>query len=235
MTLVKYFVTILLSGLILGAAVWVTFGGPRSSVPERFATTAPSFDSDRPLTVVVRGWLWDPSSRKGTPPLVVFPEQVNSHLKADLGLTTQVVQWDWSRVPPHVFAARRELGLYARSAGERAGRAGHCVNFLGHSAGAALVYGAAVDGVQMGYMGTLGLPTSGRGKPGSVMHWANFYTTTHDEDVAGKVWGAGMKADVNVDLRMSHRDFWESEEMARVTADGIARAWQTCRPETQAA
>jgi hypothetical protein len=229
MRFLKYAIFVLLTGAILGAAFWVSFGESVGKSEAKFATSAHKFDTSRPLTVVVRGWLWDPLSRKGTPPLVVFPEQLNSHLRSEHGLTTEVVQWDWSRLPSDVFTARDELRRYAKSAADRAGGSGRCVNFLGHSAGAALVYSIAADGAPMGYLGTLGLPTSGRGKPASVVTWANFYTTTHREDVAGKVWGSGMKADVNVDLKMSHRDFWESDEVAKVTADGIAQAWSSCR------
>ena len=196
----------------------------------RFAVAAPDFDPGIPLTIVVRGWLWDPESRKGTPELVVFPSQVNDHLQRTHGLSTEIVQWDWSRLPADVFAARKELGLYARSAGERAAEVGRCVNFVGHSAGAALIYSVATDGIRMGYMGTLGLPTLGREKPFSVTRWANFYTTTHSEDLAGRGWAARMGADVNVDLQMSHRDFWESDEAARITADGIAASWSNCKP-----
>jgi len=223
--------------MILGLVMAVGFlSVPRAlraspSEPEpRFAVAAPDFDPRIPLTIVVRGWLWDPESRKGTPELVVFPSQLNTHLQSRHDLSTQIVQWDWSRLPAEVFAARKELGLYAQSAGERAGTMGRCVNFVGHSAGAALIYSVAADGIQMGYMGTLGLPTVGRGKPSSVNEWANFYTTTHSEDLAGRAWAARMGADTNVDLQMSHRDFWESDEAARITADGIAAAWANCRP-----
>ncbi len=226
-----------LTWLILGVVLAVTFlSVPRalrvspSGTEPRFAVEAPDFDPGIPLTVVVRGWLWDPLSRKGTPDLVVFPSQVNDYLKSRHGLSTQIVQWDWSRLPADVFVARRELGLFAKSAGERAGKIGRCVNFVGHSAGAALTYSVAADGIRMGYMGTLGLPTGGRIKPSSVTQWANFYTTTHSEDLAGRAWAARMGADTNVDLQMPHRDFWESDEVARITADGIAAAWSDCKP-----
>ncbi|MBW3589669.1 MAG: hypothetical protein KY429_09650 [Actinobacteria bacterium] len=223
--------------LVLGVILAVGFlsvprtlrASPSQSEP-RFSVAAPEFDPRIPLTVVVRGWLWDPDSRKGTPDLVVFPSQLNGHLESRHSLSTEIVQWDWSRLPADVFAARKELGLYARSAGERAAEVGRCVNFVGHSAGAALVFSVAADGNRMGYMGTLGLPTLGRGKPSSVTRWANFYTTSHSEDVAGRAWAARMGADVNVDLQMPHRDFWESDEAARITADGIAAAWTECNP-----
>ena len=79
-------------------------------------------------------------------------------------------------------------------------------------------------------MGTLGLPTFGTRKPSSVETWANFYTSTHSDDAAGAIWADKMPADVNVDLRRYHRDFWLADEVVRATADAVARSWSECDP-----
>lgn len=205
-------------------------GRSGSSRPPGAGAPLPAVDPERPLTVVMRGWLWDPASRAVAPPLSRFPARVNEVLLREYGITTGFVQYEWSRVPADLVASVDEFTAYARSAAEEAARHGRCVNFLGHSAGAALVYNAAARGIRMGYMGTLGLPTLGGAKPSSVFEWANFYTTTHIDDVAGLLWAERMKADVNIDLRLPHRDFWGAEATARASADGIARSWTQCRP-----
>lgn len=214
--------------------VWVWRVGARGAAPSPFALTIgsrqslPEIDTERPVTVVVRGWLWDPSSRMSLAPLEHFPERVNEILDRRYGLGTQIVQYDWTRLPKDVFAAGDSFTAYAHAVSERVHAGGRCANFVGHSAGAALVYQAAARGVRMGYMGTLGLPTFGRGRPGTVTMWANFYTTTHPDDIAGKLWDANVAADVSIDLKEKHRDFWGADEVTEITADGIAYSWQTC-------
>jgi hypothetical protein len=202
--------------------------GPGPFVISLANDDVPGIDPSRPLTVVVRGWLWDPTSRRVTAPLQVFPQQVNEILQREHGLTTRIVQYDWSRLPKDIFSASDDFTSYARKLSEVAAVYGQCVNFVGHSVGAAVVYGAAVQGVRMGYMGTLGLPTFGTSKPPSVAVWGNFYTTTHERDLAGMLWASQMAADVNVDLQMPHRDFWGAKEVAETTADGIAGSWNRC-------
>lgn len=187
------------------------------------------FDPERPILILVRGWLWDPLSRKEVPPLE-FASQMNEFLQQEQVTGTVIVEWRWSRVPADIFDADREFTSFARAANAEAARSGHCVNYLGHSAGAALVYSAASHGVRMGYMGTLGLPTRGSARPGSVMQWENFYTSTQSNDIEGRFWASDMAADHNIDLKMPHRNFWESSEVARITAVGIARSWNECRP-----
>lgn len=219
---------IVLASLIAAGVIAIAASGTRGRTSAFERPSEVTFDPARPLTVVVRGWLWDPTSRRVTAPLQVFPQQVNETLQRDYGLTTQIVQYDWSRLPKDIFSANDDFTSYARRLSEMAAVYGQCVNFVGHSVGAAVVYGAAVQGVRIGYMGTLGLPTFGTSKPPSVAVWGNFYTTTHERDLAGMLWASQMAADVNVDLQMPHRDFWGAKEVAETTADGIARSWNRC-------
>jgi hypothetical protein len=186
-------------------------------------------DPSRPVVVVLRGWLWDPASRTKTPPLESFPGRVNSLLQSRYGITATFVQYDWSRIPTDLIRAHRGFESYARKISQWGTANGHCADFVGHSAGAALIYDAATKGVRMGYMGTLGLPTAGRAKPSSVMEWANFYTSTRVDDIAGLLWARGMAADRNFDLHARHKDFWAAKEAVQATADGIAHAWVSCR------
>lgn len=236
----------LLAGLVLlavlsalgpgGALLFVGSSGRAADRMVPVGDEAVSFDSSRPLTVVVRGWLWDPESRARPAPFGFgsFASGANEVLRADHGIHGRFVDYRWSRIPVDLPGANEEFLAYARSVAKRAERAGRCVNFIGHSAGAAMVYNAAARGVRMGYMGTLGLPT-GVAKPSSVTEWANFYTTTHERDLPGLLWAGGMRADINFDLAMPHRDFWSSGTVVRTTADGIARSWQHCRPSAGAA
>lgn len=189
----------------------------------------PEIPGDRPLTVLVRGWLWDPSSRRVTRPLVEFPASVNEILRADYGMETAYVQFDWTRIPKDVFGATERFAEYSRRVADRARQNGVCVNFVGHSGGAMMIYWAASEGVPMGFMGTLGLPTVGAEKPPSVDVWANFYTENHIDDIAGWMWGRHIGSDRNIDLRIPHRDFWGAKEVHRASADGIAKAWGECR------
>lgn len=214
-------------GIGFGALYSTGLAGPQPANPP-----VPDIPTDKPLTILVRGWLWDPSSRRVTSPLVVFPSSVNDILRKEYGLETVYYQFDWTRIPKDVFGATDEFAVFAKRVGERAARAGVCVNFVGHSAGAMMVYRAAADGVQMGYMGTLGLPTFGAAKPPSVTMWVDFYTDSHIDDLAGWMWGSHIGSDLNVDLKIPHRDFWGAPEVQRASAAGIALAWATCRPAT---
>lgn len=198
----------------------------RTREPQRPAL--PAFDTDRPLLVLVRGWLWDPASRVAPVPLEQFPSRVEEIL-AELGPGVDVIEYEWSRNPVDLYKAGRELTDWGGTLGETAGLSGRCVGYVGHSAGAAMVFNAAAQGVPMGYMGTLGLPTAGRRKPPSVELWANFFTTTHGKDIAGSLWGGMMAADVQIDLEMPHSRFWQAEQAARTTAEGVAATWQACR------
>ncbi|MGH2769023.1 MAG: hypothetical protein ACRDJF_00640, partial [Actinomycetota bacterium] len=187
---------------------------PRSDGGRSLTSQAvPVLDPSRPLTVLVAGWLWDPKSRRPEATLDDFSVRLNQELETRYGMTTMVAQYSWSRIPADVIAAERDFGAYVRALVNRQSSSGRCVNFLGHSVGAAMVYGAAARGAPMGYLGTLGLPSLGRGRPPAVMHWANFYTTTHPDDVAGWLWGGRADADVNIDLRTPHHRFWEATGM----------------------
>lgn len=188
------------------------------------AVELPRFETGRPVAVLVRGWLWDSSSRREARPLEMFPQRLESLLADQYGMSVQIVQFEWSRVPTLIVGESKKFTAYAKAFSEAVTQSGGCINFIGHSAGAAMVYNAAAHHVAMGFMGTLGLPTIGAGKPESVERWANFYTSAHKDDIAGRWWGPNMRADVNIDLRMPHRDFWESPEVAGVSADAIARA-----------
>lgn len=201
----------------------VLFGAFSSDSP---APGPPSIASDRPTLVVVRGWLWDPSSRASTVPLEMFPQTVQGILASDYGLEAEFVTYQWSRIPKDVFKASREFSSFALKLSQSAGS--HCLGFVGHSAGAAVVYRAAASGVPMGYMGTLGLPTFGSSKPAGVGLWANFYTDTQVDDIAGWGWGHQIAADVNLNLKVPHSKFWASPEVAQVTAESLARTWRTC-------
>ncbi|MGH2703554.1 MAG: hypothetical protein ACRDJ4_00215 [Actinomycetota bacterium] len=189
-----------------------------------------SFDLNRPVTILVRGWLWDPKSRLSSGRLEVFPSRVNDILQARYGMTTQVYEWRWSRNPSELPAAGRAFTARARGVAAEVAPSGHCANFVGHSAGAAIVFKGGADGVPMGYMGTLGLPTAGRSKPASVMTWANFYTSSHLDDIAGWGWGKGMGADLNIDLSVPHNRLWDTEQTAAISAEEIVRSWRDCRP-----
>jgi hypothetical protein len=160
---------------------------------------------------------------------VYFPEQLNAALMGRLGLESSVIQYRWSRLPKDLPAATRDFAAFAQALAEKAARSGRCVNFVGHSAGAVIVYSAATRGVRMGYLGTLGLPTVGSAKPGSVTQWTNFYTVD-SHDLAGMLWGKGMAADSNVDAGAPHKDLWSSRAVIDRSADGIAGAWAGCRP-----
>lgn len=192
------------------------------------APALPEVSADHPLVVLVRGWLWEPASREGSPRLEVFPNSLNRLLGSEHGIAADVVEYEWSRIPVDLFRAGWAFEEWAEAVAGRAGEDGRCVAFVGHSAGAAIVYNAAAQGVRMGYLGTLGLPSAGRQRPSSVGVWANFYTTTHGKDFAGSIWGGRIRSDLNVDLAVPHSRFWQQEATARVTADGIARTWRGC-------
>jgi pimeloyl-ACP methyl ester carboxylesterase len=189
----------------------------------------PAVVASRPLTVVVRGWLWDPQSRRNPPPLSFFPEQLNRRLRARHGPETTIYQYRWSRIPKDLPAATRDFAAFAEALSEQAARQGRCVNFIGHSAGAAIVYAAAARGVRMGYMGTLGLPTAGTARPPSITQWTNFYTTD-SKDLAGVLWGRETGADRNVHAGAPHKELWSSPPVIDRSADGIAAAWTSCHP-----
>lgn len=193
------------------------------------AAAAPdALEFDRPVVIVVRGWLWDPASRRESRPLVWFPSQVNRLMEEEHETKVTFLQYPWSRIPTDIGEASAAFSEYAQEVSHRARREGRCINFMGHSAGAAMVYRAAAEGVPMGYMGTLGLPTRGAEKPGAVTYWANFYTTSHIEDVAGLLWGASAAADVNIDLRTQHKDLWARTQVVEETVQGIMGAWDSC-------
>lgn len=218
-----------LTAVLLGAGLMLVLGtGLAGSQPPPPAF--PDIPSDRPLTILVRGWLWDPSSRRVTAPLVEFPRAVNDILQQEHGIATAYHQFDWTRVPRDIFGATDRFTDYARKVTEAARRKGTCVNFVGHSGGAMMIYWAAAEGVPMGYMGTLGLPTVGARKPSSVAVWTNFYTDNHIDDIAGWMWGRHIGSDANFNLKIPHRDFWGAEEVHRASAGGIARAWAVCGP-----
>jgi hypothetical protein len=182
------------------------------------------------MTVVVRGWLWDPKSRVDPAPLTYFPEQLNERLRQRHGMETTIYQYRWSRIPKDLPAAIRDFTAFADALSRQAALQGRCVDFIGHSAGAAIVYAAAAEGVHMGYMGTLGLPTAGSVRPPSVSSWTNFYTTD-TKDLPGVLWGKGMQADRNVHAGAPHKELWSSPVVIDESVDGIAAAWASCHPQ----
>lgn len=219
--------------LILIAASAVEFrGAPRLASPGRGPETRlplPSTSQDLPLTVLVKGWLWDANSRGSSwAPIRDFQPRVNEILEAEHGYPTTLIEYQWSRLPRDVVRESNRFTQWARQLSEQSTDR-PCINFIGHSAGAAFVYNAASQGVPMGFMGTLGLPTFGQGRPPKVHRWANFFTSAHPDDIAGKLWGQTIAADLNVDIGQEHRRFWTSPEVARTSADGIAQAWVDCR------
>jgi hypothetical protein len=212
-----------LGSLVILAAFSSEPGGPVGA-----ASPPDALEFDRPVVIVVRGWLWDPGSRRESGPLVWFPSQVNRIMEEEYETEVAFLQYPWSRIPTDIGEASASFSEYAGEVARQAGEEGRCINFMGHSAGAAMVYRAAAEGVPMGYMGTLGLPTRGAEKPGEVTYWANFYTTSHIEDVAGLLWGGSAAADVNVDLRTQHKDLWARMPVVEETVEGIATAWESC-------
>lgn len=211
--------------IAVGLFAWWTTG--RSNQAERPNASVASIDPGRPVLVVVRGWLWDPSSRRNSPDLTQFPSKLRSRLLETAGVEPQVIQYQWSRIPKDLPAESNNFTAWAHAL-TRSLPSG-CVSFMGHSAGAAMIFRAAADGVSMGYMGTLGLPTVGAGKPRSVTTWANFYTDTHIDDIAGALWAKNMRADINHNLEMRHSEFWESDPAIEITAQGIYEVWANCR------
>lgn len=194
----------------------------------RAAPSIPAVPKDRPTTVLVKGWLWDASTRGSSwAPIRDFQPRVNEILQAEHGYSTSLIEYQWSRLPRDVVREGDRFTQWAARLSEQAGGS-ECINFVGHSAGAAFVYKAATQGVPMGFMGTLGLPTFGQGRPAKVHHWANFFTSTHPDDIAGKLWGQTIAADSNVDIGQEHRRFWTSPEVARTSAERIAQAWEDC-------
>ena len=190
----------------------------------------PVIPTDHALVVVVRGWLVDPESRVHTDRLYVFPQTVDDAF-ADLGEPPpEFVDYQWSRVPKDLMASSDAFVEWAGELASRASAAGTCVHFVGHSAGALMVYLAASDGVPMGFMGTIGLPGVGSRKPASVGVWDNFYSSATLGDLPGRLWGARGGADVNVDLAGTHADMWRSRALAETAAAGIDKAWSTCQP-----
>lgn len=218
------------SAAVFGIGLFLMFNGGLAGAQPKIPAI-PAIPGDRPLTILVRGWLWDPSSRRVTRPLVEFPGSVNEILRSSYGMETAYTQFDWTRIPKDVFGATERFAEYARRVAERAGDTGACVNFVGHSGGAMMIFWAASEGVPMGYMGTLGLPTVGAEKPPSVTVWANFYTDNHIDDIAGWMWGHRIGSDRNLNLKIPHRDFWGAEEVQQASADGIAAAWNGCQAD----
>lgn len=202
---------------------------PKPASVEAGDLDLPAIDASRPVTVIVRGWLWDPQSRLDPPPLTYFPKKLKERLESHHGLQTTIYQYRWSRIPKDLPVAIRDFVAFADALGRRAAAQGQCVNFIGHSAGAAIVYAAAAEGTHMGFLGTLGLPTAGSVRPPSVSRWTNFYTTD-TKDLAGVLWGRGMGADRNVHAGAPHKELWSSSQVIDESADGIAAAWATCRP-----
>jgi hypothetical protein len=228
---------------LFSIALLVTIGGACRLVPLGVAVAhshmtaggdapqVPSVPADHPLTVLVRGWLWDASSQgRAKVPVRLFQPRVNEILEQQIGKTSDFFDYQWSRLPKDVWPESVRFVKWASALSEQAAEEGRCVNFVGHSAGAAFVYRAAGEGVQMGFLGTLGLPTFGRGRPEHVDNWTNFFTSSHTNDIAGRLWGKQMAADQNVDLRQEHRYFWFAEPVASASAAGIGQAWTDCRP-----
>lgn len=181
------------------------------------------------MTVLVRGWLMDGSSLgEAAEPNQLFQPTVKEVLQSQYGVTGDFYDYGWSRLPKDVLAESVRFSRWAADLSDRAAGQGRCVNFVGHSAGAAFVYRAASQGTQMGFLGTLGLPTFGRGRPENVSRWTNFFTSSHPDDIAGKLWANGMDADINIDLKQEHRDFWFAREVGEVSAQGIGQAWSIC-------
>jgi hypothetical protein len=223
---------------IVVATIWI-FAHPGSALESKplavpAGVALPSADPAKPLTVVVRGWLWDPESRKNPPELTYFPAQLNKTLRKRYGLETTVYQYRWSRIPRDLPTASRDFTEFAKAVAARAAESGQCVNFIGHSAGALMVYSAADRGVPMGYMGTVGLPNVGSSKPVSVAHWINYFTKD-PHDLPGILWGSSTAADRNVEAILLHKEMWKARAVIQGSADGIAQAWGTCRGPTCAA
>lgn len=213
--------------VVVGLSAWWSSWGEPTAITHSSPTDATFLDRDRPVLVLVRGWLWDPSSRRNSPDLTKFPIKLRSKMLETSGVEPQVVQYRWSRIPKDLAMESDRFTLWAREL-TRNSRKG-CVSFMGHSAGAAMIFKAAAEGIPMGYMGTLGLPTVGAAKPRSVTTWANFYTDTHVDDIAGVLWADKMRADINYNLRMRHGEFWESAAAVEITARQMADAWAGCR------
>jgi hypothetical protein len=219
-------VTLLAGATALHARV---FGGGHA-----IAMELPPVSADRPLTILVRGWLVDPTNRADSGPLSIFPREVNRALEARGIPASEFVQYDWSRVPKDLLASADAFETFARDLTTEAAVNGRCVSFVGHSAGAMMVYRAAAEGVPMGFMGTIGLPTPTAGHPGSVDVWGNFYSHSYISDLPEALWGPDAEADINLDLSISHKDMWQSNALASAAADGIAHAWSSCHPSDQA-
>lgn len=219
----------LLSAALVGGLTAIAVGIPSRDSEAQAIPVVPSVPSDRPLTILVKGWLWDASTRGSSwAPINDFQPRVNQVLQTNHGYSTKLFEYPWSRLPSDVFDESKRFTVWATQFSKRS-EDGRCVNFVGHSAGAAFVYRAASQGVPMGFMGTLGLPTFGQGRPAKVRQWTNFFTSSHPDDFAGRIWGSTIAADQNVDIGQEHRRFWTSPEVAQTSADGIARAWKDCR------
>ena len=218
---------------IAGACHLVPIGAAAADSSALVTTNArplPKIPLDRPLTVLVRGWLWDGASQgRAKVPVRLFQPRVNQILDEKIGVTSDFYDYGWSRLPKDVFPESVRFVRWANSVTKKAAADGRCINFVGHSAGAAFVYRAASQRVHMGYLGTLGLPTFGRERPPDVQHWTNFFTSSHPDDIAGRMWGRQIAADENVDLKQEHRNFWFDKTAASSSAEGIAQAWTDCR------
>lgn len=218
--------------LIIASFSILAFELGSSSAAAHNRLRVPAVPEDRPLTVLVKGWLWDASTRGSSwAPIRDFQPRVNEILETEHGYSTKLFEYPWSRLPRDVVGEGNRFTRWAAQLSSRVGN-GQCINFVGHSAGAAFVYNAASQGVPMGFMGTLGLPTFGQGRPQEVHQWANFFTSAHPDDIAGRLWGQTIAADLNVDIGQEHRRFWTSPEVARTSAEGIAEAWEDCRTGT---
>jgi hypothetical protein len=223
-------------GALVGLTVLVGATAVRARVfgsGEARVMALPEVSADRPLTILVRGWLVDPANRAESGELALFPAKVNKELAARGIPATDFVQYDWSRVPKDLLASADSFATFARELAASAAAKGRCVSFVGHSAGAMMVYRAAGEGVPMGFMATIGLPTPTAGHPGSVAVWGNFYSHSYISDLPEALWGPDADADINVDLSTSHKDMWRSAALAQAAADGIAKAWTTCHPTPQ--
>ncbi|HVF11954.1 MAG TPA: hypothetical protein VNA87_02600 [Actinomycetota bacterium] len=216
-----------LASAVVASGSFALWMNGRSDEAPRIIPIAASPDPDGPVLVVVRGWLWDPSSRRNSPDLTRFPSELKARLLETDGVEPQVIQYPWSRIPKDLPQESNNFTAWAHGL-TRSLPAG-CVSFMGHSAGAAMIFRAAAEGVPMGYMGTLGLPTVGADKPRSVTTWANFYTDTHIDDLAGVFWAKNMRADINHNLRMRHSEFWESDPAIEITARALSEVWADCK------